>query len=318
MKKSVLASCFLFLLFNTLIMGQSAKSTEVQKELLNRIVDISSKTEIYINNKFGNIKVLTWDKNKAEIKVTATAKSSTKEKALLILNRISLTESSDGNQLAYITNITEENGQVYVSKLEDSLNEMSTTYTLYIPENVKLNLVNQFGNIDIPDYNGETKIQCTHGNLNAGSIKRNSQVIVEFGKAAIREISGGKISFKFASTEIQKLSGVISANFEFCLDVNYNHVKLKLDASLKDLTINSHHSNLDLLMEPGLPAKIKLATSFSEVVNESHINLQDNEIASTTPKFDFLYTGIHSAGTVNLNIDSKHGNLKLGNRVSKN
>src|SRR5204863_8509666 len=151
-----------------------------------------------IDNQFGEVKITTWDKNEIKVDIHIETSSTHKELADKTFERIDVTDKQEGKDINFKTIMNKGSKEDHVS-CNNCSNTMSIDYDIHIPANNALNIENSFGSIVIPDYTGPVSLTNKYGSLTAGKLSKPEKVIVEFGKADIKNIGNIDLTFKYSS-----------------------------------------------------------------------------------------------------------------------
>jgi len=271
---------------------------------------LSSSDKISLYNQFGEMKITTWDKNEVKVDATITGKSDDEPRAQEILDRISIQDSKEGGTVSFKTKFADD-------KKEDKRNwdnkehrneGMQIDYVVYLPSNNALTAENQFGKMIVPDIRGEAVLTSKFGSLTAGKISNAKEVSVEFGKADIAEVGGGKLSIKFSNGTVNKLTGEVRANLEF------SKVKLNIDNNAKNLTINNSYAEVYLDLDKSFSATYDITSSHGEFSNQSSFTFtkQGEDKNHYGPEFTKRYTGTSGSGSSKVKISSSFGEIIAG------
>ena len=319
MKKILFKSAFLVvLLLNvTIIMAQDKEKERAEPKFkktksYTKSYSLGSNDKINLENQFGEMKLITWDKNEVKVDVSITGKSDEEDRAQTILDRISISDGKDGNSVFFKTKM--ENQKSDWNNKKGNYNEgMEINYTVYLPSGNPLKANNQFGKMIVPDYKGEAELESKFGSLTAGKITNAKEVSVEFGKADIAQITGGKLSIKFSNGTVNKLSGDVKSNLEF------SKVKLNIDNDAKTLTINNSYSTVYLDLDKSFSATYDVTTSHGSFSNESSFEIKkegeknDNHYG---PEFTKHYTGTSGSGSSKIKVSSSFGEIIAGHNMT--
>lgn len=272
---------------------------------------ISASDKIKINNKFGFVKFTIWDKN--EIKVTAEIKVAGNDEGKVAdaLDKITISDSNENGVVSFRTTIK---GEVSInSNSKKSIKLMETNYTVFLPSNNSLEVINEFGPITIGDYKGAVDITSKFGALNAGNLSNIKNILVEFGKAKIASINNANATFKFSKIEIENIKGDNKLKFEFC---NSSKIILSNDATAID--ISESYSTLNIKPASNLSANYNIKTSFGKLVNHSNIEFkridEEPEYGADMKK---EYQGKTGDGACKVKIKSSFGKIILGEATEK-
>ena len=291
-----------------------------KKKTYTKSYSLSSGDKISLFNQFGEMKLNTWDKNEIKVDVNITAKADDDQRAQQILDKITIEDGKNGGQVYFKTKFAKdqwdnkdksEKGMSKEEKKDKHRNEgMEINYTVYLPAGNSLDAENQFGPMTVPDYRGEASLTSKFGSLKAGKINNGKSVSVEFGKADIAQLNGGKLSIKFSSGTVTKLTGDVDAVFEFC-----DKIKVNIDNEVKDLDIKNSYSTLYLDLAKNFSAKYDISTSFGEFKNKTAFEIKEqgkDDDEKYGPKFDHKYAGTSGSGSTKVRIKSSFGEVIVG------
>ncbi|MFC0774774.1 hypothetical protein [Terrimonas alba] len=310
--KKILIPAFSISLLLCAIIGQAQeeKQKERQKFEFVKQRDISktypaSGNKLSINNHFGNVKFIGWDKNEIKVDVHIEASSNQQDFAQKIFDAISVSDKQQGNEIQFKTTIDNKDGKN--DNCKNCKSSMSIDYEVHLPISVVLSVENNFGNTEIPDYTGAVSIKNKFGNLAAGSLSNAKDIVVEFGKANIKNVSNVDATFKFSKVGIANLSGNNEINLEFCDDT-----KISLDNNLSSLKMNESYSTVNL--KPGnLSASYNIATSFGSVIDRSNAAIKRTDTPDKYgPDSNKSYEGKSGSGSAKIEIKSSFGKIIVG------
>src|SRR4030095_5680131 len=163
--------------------------------------------------------------NEIKVDVTITAKASTDEIAQRILDNISIEDGKTSGVVYFKTHFkNQKDNWERGDKKEYKEQGMQIDYAVYMPGGNPLEASNQFGSMIVPDFRGPVELESKFGSLTAGKLSNVKEVAVEFGKADIESINNGRLTIKFSSADIKRLSGDVDTRVEFC-----DKIKLVID-----------------------------------------------------------------------------------------
>jgi hypothetical protein len=268
---------------------------------------INGSDKINLDNQFGEMKLVTWDKNEIKVDASITAKSDDEAEAQEILERISIEDRKESGAVYFKTKMSNEKPS-WEGKKGNHHQSMEINYTVYLPSGNPLKAANQFGKMIVPDYRGEAEVSSKFGSLTAGKFTNAKDISVEFGTANIAEVSGGKLSIKFSNGTVSKLTGEVKANLEF------SKVKLNLDNNTKNLTINNSYAEVYLDLDKSFSATYDITSSHGEFNNQSSFTFtkQGEDKNHYGPEFTKHYTGTSGSGSSKVKINSSFGETTTG------
>jgi len=267
----------------------------------------ASGNTLNVDNQFGTVKIVTWDKNEIKVDIHIEASSTNKEMADKTFEKMDVEDKQDGKNINFKTtfNKNHTNENTHCNNCNSS---MSVDYTIQLPSNTALNIENSFGGIEIPDYNGTVSLTSKYGHLTAGKLSKAKDITVEFGKADLKSISNMELEFKYSSINIESLSGNCKLKMSFC-----SYSKIGLDNGLTGLTVNDSYSSVHLDPAPNLSASYTIHTSYGSVVDKTDFGIKRTDTPEKYgPNLNKTYEGKSGSGTVKIDIKSSFGNIMIG------
>ena len=267
----------------------------------------ASGNTLNIDNQFGKVKVVTWDKNEMKVDIHIEASSTNKEMADRMFEKMDVEDRQDGKNIYFKT--THNKGEKKENTSCNNCNSnMSVDYTIQLPSNTALNIENSFGGIEIPDYNGTVSITSKYGHLTAGKLAKPQNITVEFGKADIKSIGNIDLDFKYSTINIDNLTGNCRLKMSFC-----SYSKINLDNGLTGLTLNDSYSTVHLDPESNLSASYDIRTSYGTVVDKTDFGIKRTDTPEKYgPDMNKTYEGKSGSGNVKIDIKSSFGKIMIG------
>jgi len=312
MKATLKAYSFL-LLFSTLAVSTFANEDPLieKKKSVSKTYDLSANERVTLENRFGELKVTTWDRNEIKVDITSTAKGNSEERANHILDGISIDEGKKNNRVYFTTVLDQKNDRSNNNKTYKD-EGFSINYVVMMPSKNRLSISNEFGATILSDFDGELTIETKFGALTTGKLENPKKVTVEFGSADIESISSGDLEIKFSRAIIGNMDGTVNANFEHC-----SGIQLNIDNDLKGLVIKNDFTNLQLNVTKALSAKFNISTNFGEFSNKTGFTItnEDDDDEDRGPRFKKHYIGKSGNGTLDLKITSEFSNITVGHSL---
>jgi hypothetical protein len=284
-----------------------------KRKTYSKSYSINGNDKISLSNQFGEMKILTWDKNEIKVDVTIVCKASTDDAAQKIMDKISIEDGKTGNGVYFKTNMNKaSNNSGSNKKGEYKEQSMKIDYLVYMPATNALEANNQFGPMSLPDYKGSVELESKFGSLTTGKLMNVKSIDVEFGSANIDHLNGGKLTIKFSKGTVGSMSGNVVLRFEFS-----NKIKLGLSNEVKDLDLKNSYTTVYLDASTNLSASFDIHTSFGEFKNKTSFDIREEKSDSDRngPKFDKDYSGKAGSGTNRVNIRSEFGEVILGHNL---
>ncbi|RZK87047.1 MAG: hypothetical protein EOO98_14705, partial [Pedobacter sp.] len=153
-----------------------------------------------------------------------------------LLDDVSVNATKSGDLVAYKTNMGDRNGN-WGSNVKNGKTiwrrEVKTYYTVYMPASYSLTASQQYGNINMEDFDGPTSLKVQYGNLIAGNLNNsNNYISVQYGKANVKDMGGATVKHQYGGGfTAGNVSGSLS------LDAQYTSANV---ASVKGATSVKH------------------------------------------------------------------------------
>jgi hypothetical protein len=284
-----------------------------KKRTYSKSYPLAASDRVSLNNQFGEMKIIPWDKNEIRVDITIVTKASTEELAQKIMDKIRIEDGKNGNNVYFTTKMSEMKGD-WDGKKKGEYKEqgMKIDYAVYMPVNISLRATNSFGTMIVPDYRGQAELESKFGKLTAGKLANVKSVSVEFGSAEIESASGGSITVKFSKAAVGSLSGSVVLRVEFS-----DAIKIGMNNSVSSLDLKSSYSQVYLDVPNNLSASFSVHTSFGEFKNKTAFAIKEERDDDDRhgPKFDKDYSGNAGSGGNKVKIRSEFGEVTLGHNL---
>jgi hypothetical protein len=231
-----------------------------------RTFPLNSKIQaVSVDNRFGTLRVLTWDRDEAKIEITITAKARSESDAEKLAEEVEVRTSGGDKGISVSTRFAE--GRSVLGRRGQSV---CIDMTVTLPATQPLKASNKFGNMVLPDYRGPVDIDCGFGKLQAGELAVVTRIDVEFGSLEVDGITGGegRVDIEFSKGYISNLAGQVDVRLSFTGDM-----VLGLTHGLKSLDLRTSYSNTTLEIPADFQADIDMTTSFGKFRNDSRSDL---------------------------------------------
>jgi hypothetical protein len=296
----------------TLAAGGGNPEDVRKTKLINRSYTVTAEDKLQIDNQFGDVTVTTWDQQKITVDIEIGARAYTDEKAQDILNQIDVKEEKSDHLIGFHTKVGEihsHNNSRHDGGDGGDNRTFYIDYVIHIPAGNPLDIHNDFGRTEVPDFKGPVNLMSKYGSLTAGNLASVGTIDVEFGKCTIGDISNGKIVLQYdGSSKVGKISGSVRIVSEFS-----SHVQVDVGEGVTDLMVNESYSGIRMVIDKKLSAQINIHTNFGEFRNESEFTIKEKHEGDeeSGPKFDRDYSGTLGDGKAQIKVKSEFGSLRL-------
>ncbi len=174
------------------------KTKTIKKEF-----DVNADALLKINNKYGNVDVISWDQNRVEIEVTSTVRGNDESKVIDRLSKINVNFENTRSAVSAKTSIENSSKGWYNSK-----NKMNyqINYKVKVPVTNSVDLNNDYGTITLNEIKGKAEINCDYGKILIGSLyHENNSINIDYtSDSEIELINGGTINADYSKFRIEK------------------------------------------------------------------------------------------------------------------
>jgi len=200
--------CFaILLLLPLLTIANTGKRTgkHTKEKTIHKEYTVLPNTELVVWNSYGNIDIITWDKDKISVDIQIIVNGNNEKKVNDALKQIHIDSNIKSNKKKLLF---ETKG------LHEMKEHKEIHYQIRVPKTSKLGIYNQYGNITINETDGDVFLSAGYGSVIAGRLNSLSSIIstsysqgssVDFAKVLV-------LSSYYADFKIEKAD-----NFKICV-----------------------------------------------------------------------------------------------------
>jgi len=295
------------------ITAQQSVSKTMEKSFV-----LNNTGEFQLENKYGNITLTGWDKDKVLVNISIKVNHRKQENAKDLLGRINPKIKSSVGFVSIISEITNKNRGWFADFFNDAnpidsdRSHVQIDYEVYLPRKAKLKVTNRFGDVVIEDWSGALNVLLEHGDLWIGDNLSKADITMKYGKLRARNINYANIYLKNGELDMEdskslKLNTVgsnMNVNIISSLEIysNKDHIALaEVEAvygSLKFTTLEVQR----LIKDVDLNLKIADFRVF-EIIDpaaEIAIEQESSDIGLTVSNFSHQFNAKLEQGLVRL------------------
>ncbi|MBU0765867.1 MAG: DUF4097 domain-containing protein, partial [Bacteroidetes bacterium] len=301
MKKSDMKSKWKYLLLLLAVYGgiqHAGAQILTESRKVSRSFSANNETTVDIQNKYGKVHIVTWDKDSVRVIISMQLQSDSEERISELKRHINFDFTETPTYLIVRTDIG-PSGKGFFGDLKDiarslssSGNEVQINYKVFLPEYVNLKVSNKYGDIYASSLSGDLTIRLDNGDLKADNFRGRADIEIQFGDAVVNSIGDGRISLNYAE---------IYAKEAGQLTIDSKSSKITID-KVESLKINSKRDKFYVKEID----KIYGSSSFSDF----WIHYLSTE-ASCNIKYGHFNMEAVSAGFSFLNFTSRYTDLGL-------
>lgn len=259
------------------VAGWADGSLHVVKKNITKIYNVKTGALLSINNQYGNISLKGWKQKQLVVKITISGQSVKLSQANKMLGSVSIKSRQKRGEITLQTAI--DTASLYLRLSTDD--QCHISYQVFVPDGLKLNIKNSFGNIQAENLTGELSINEKFGNLKVEHTSGPVNFDVEQGNADIDRLRNAFLKFKgFNNVRIGELSGSVDAKFW-----SGGRVDLGLSGDVQKLDINADNVKpLNITNLKPANADLKIHSTLSKIIYNGHIMLTIEKPLSLTLK----------------------------------
>jgi len=283
-----------------MLLGFTALAQEKVSKDISKTYPFTNAGELHLENKYGNINIYGWVKNKVSITVNITVTDKKRENAQELLNRIKPVIRHSDKFISVNYEIADKNSGFFSNLFEKAnpfdfdRSNVQIDYKVYVPQKVELEVINKFGDVFIEDWVGILMADVQHGDMWISDNLNKADVSIKYGKLRAKNINyaniditnGGldmdhtntmRLNSSGSNIEIHQVESLEFYSNKDEADIreigtlygNLKFSKLRLHRLKKDIDLNLKISDLWVKNILSATSKISLEQESSEI----HINV---------------------------------------------
>ncbi len=255
------------------ISGLYVQAHQFEREkTIDKRFNATSKTEISISSKYGNIHVKNWDQAAVKFDINVKVKGVNVDKVNKIIRNIDISFQSSDSLIQSLTVFSSDKNKIFsdLSEFSKKGSQIHVDITVYAPTTNNLKIYNKHGNVYLPIREGIVDVTLIHGSLKADQLKGKTYLNLSSANASVIHLINGEAIAKKSHLNFRN-SGRVSIDSEF------SQVKVN---KAKDLSLYSKRDQVYL----GNIEKIKGETNYSYL----QIDQLSNSLAMETKYGDLI------------------------------
>lgn len=304
------ATLLLFIFTNTVV---AKKKSIVKTRTVNEVYQVNSEQLISLDNRFGELKVTSWDKPEVSVNITITVKNNSEKRAQQLFDKIKIDIVENDKTLDIETLIGKDNKNIKINA--KGSNTLSIDYDIKVPSTNRLRVSNSFGPLIINKMIADVKARVNFGSATIGELNgQNNDLRFNFSDPVIISfINRGKIRLEhsklelirsndlaltsdMSSSKIDRLKkGVINLKFGSS-EINET-AELVLNSQMSSVKIKKLHTKARMDMKYGSLAIAEVSKAIEKIDIDS--------------EFSPISIHLKKGGSYEIDADVSMGNLDL-------
>jgi hypothetical protein len=269
------------------VKGKYEKSKTIKKEF-----NVNEDALLKINNKYGNLDIISWNENRIVIEVKITVNGNSEEKVISRLDKIDVVFNASSSEVSAKTTIEKSSSGWFGNN--NNMN-YQIDYKVKMPVTNDANLVNDYGTITLNELKGLANINCDYGKILIGSLfHENNKINMDYtSNSEIEFMNSGTINADYSKLRVEKAKSIK-------LNADYTNTVF---GNIEDLNFNCDYG------------KIEVERGNNIIGNGDYLTMRFGEIYKNL-KVDSDYGGIRVAKLMNgfesVRINTDYTHIKIG------
>ncbi|MBL4905386.1 MAG: hypothetical protein JKZ00_05130 [Flavobacteriaceae bacterium] len=237
MKKSIFKIAIIFFLIPLVSFGndKTTPTKQSKTKTIKKEYSVNSDATVKIKNKYGAIKITTWNKNRVEITVEITVKGNNQDAIEKRLRRIDVEFNATSDMVSART-IIEKSNRSWSFWGRNKNSSFQINYFIKMPVTNNADLDNDYGSIELSELDGSADINCDYGKITIGKLNNSNNTInLDYcSRSTVNYMKSGTIDVDYSKLTVDKTTTV---------KVNSDYSTLNF-GTLTDLTFNSDYGSI--------------------------------------------------------------------------
>lgn len=222
-----------------------------KKKTITKAYNVTKDATLKINNKYGNLDIVTWDQNRIEFDIVITTNGNDEEEVQKKLDEIDVNFSATETWVTAETIINKNKNKSWWSWNNNNNVNMKINYIVKMPITNNVNLNNDYGSINLGTLEGRAEINCDYGKITTKELLGdNTSLNFDYSNNCYFEyIKNGKINADYSGFTVAKTKtlGVVADYTKSFIEIAEN-IEYNCDyGSLRVDKVNNVNGNGDYL-----------------------------------------------------------------------
>lgn len=257
--------------------GQTIEKTRTEKKSFK----VNPGMEIEVMNKYGDIRLIPWEKDSVRFEIELMVKGTKDSKVDKSFDYIEfdfqstqyyiIVQTLFAGKSTFWSDVSDLTGAIFNSSTKTKID-----YTIYVPNTIKLKIMNKYGNMYTSDYRGELELDLSNGDLKANKFSGKTTITSEFGNVNLKEIVDGKLNISYGELHLDKGGELIieSKSSKFYIDdvekINFNSKRDKF--YIKNIGQVNGNTDFSLIEIDRLLNNFSLTSKYGDIEIKSFVD----------------------------------------------
>ena len=203
--KFIYKIALIFLLFPLLAVANDDEKRHEKSKVIKKEYTVNTNAKVALNNRYGNLNITTWDKNRVEIEVTITVKGDDLEALEDKLSSIRIAFNANASLVDVETIIGDKKNSWSWWKKSKDIN-YKINYVVKMPATNSIDLNNDYGNIYLDKIYGKADIKCDYGKISIGELlAKNNTINLDYcATSTINYMKSGDLNIDYSKLNVDR------------------------------------------------------------------------------------------------------------------
>lgn len=227
------------LLIPTLVFANNntnGKGKHTREKVIKKEFSVNSDATVKVDNRYGNLDIITWDQNRVEFEITITTNGNDEERVQKKLDEITVDFSATTDLVSALTRINKNKSKSWWKWNNSGNVNMKINYIVKMPITNAVDLSNDYGSINLDKLEGRANISCDYGKITTKELLADDNILsFDYTNNSYFEyIKSGKINADYSGFTVAKAKS---------LDISADYTKSKVEI-IEDLRYNCDYGSL--------------------------------------------------------------------------
>ena len=258
--KHIVKIVTILLLVPSMLMANNMNGKYTKTKTIKKEFSVNKNAQVYLNNKYGNIDIKTWNQNEVSIEVIITTNGNNESKVEERLKKITVNFENSSQEVSAKTHFEKQSNSWSFYGKKSSVN-MNVKYIVRMPISNSLDVNMDYGDIMLDELEGEASINCDYGKIYVGKLLNDTNSInLDYSRGStIDFMKNGDVNIDYTTLDIDEAGNVD-------LNTDYSNTTF---GTVNDLDFNSDYGNLTV------------QNSNKIIGNSDYVKLRFGEVNST-------------------------------------
>ena len=176
---------------------------------ISKAFPMKNMTTIQVENKYGNINIVPWEKDSVKFDIHLEVTSSKMDRLDKSFKSIDFDFTANDYFISARTVFKNQKNK-WIAEITDMATSLFNSsnaqidYTVYLPKNAEISIDNKFGNVYTTNLDGKITFNISNGDMRANDLTGDVRIDLEFGDFNVHQISNGALEFNYANATIDQ------------------------------------------------------------------------------------------------------------------